>query len=300
MMIANLLEIFNPCQGYLLLENTAIANLLELLSFPFMQRAIAGGVLMGILGGFLGTFVVLRQLSFFSHAVGHSALVGVVLGVLLQVDPNWTLLPFTLLFGLSSLYLIERTKLPSDSVFSIAVSGALAIGVILTSFIPGYRGNLMAVLFGDILAIGPTDIFLIVGLLVISCLFLFSTWRQQILLTLNPELAQVQGIAVDIHRYLFVVLLSLTVAISIKAVGILLINAFLVIPAATAKLLTHHFTTFIALSVILGATSSVVGMLGSGLFNFASGPSIVVMQFSVFLAVLGGNQICHLIGFRRQ
>ncbi|HEY9837964.1 MAG TPA: metal ABC transporter permease, partial [Vampirovibrionales bacterium] len=111
---------------------------------------------------------------------------------------------------------------------------------------------------------------------------------------------QVQGIAVDLHRYLFVIVLSLTVAISIKAVGILLINAFLVIPAATAKLLTHHFTLFIALSVLLGATSSVVGMLGSGLFNFASGPSIVVVQFSVFLTVLGGSQILNLIGFRRQ
>lgn len=300
-MITNLLEFFNPSQGYLLLGNTAVANLLELLSFPFMQRAIAGGVLMGILGGFLGTFVVLRQLSFFSHAVGHSALVGVVLGVLLQVDPNWTLLPFTLLFGLSSsLYLIERTKLPSDSVFSIAVSGALAMGVILTSFIPGYRGNLMAVLFGDILAIGQTDILLIAGLLMVSCVFLFSTWRQQILLTLNPELAQVQGVAVDIYRYLFVILLSLTVAISIKAVGILLINAFLVIPAATAKLMTHNFTLFITLSVLLGATSSLVGMLGSGLFNFASGPSIVVVQFSVFLAVLAGSQILTLKVFRRQ
>ncbi len=300
MMITNLLEIFNSCAGYLQVGNTAVANLLDLVSFPFMQRAIAGGVLMGMLGGFLGTFVILRQLSFFSHAVGHSALVGVVLGVLLQVDPNWTLLPFTLLFGLSSLYLIERTKLPSDSVFSIAVSGALAIGIILTSFIPGYRGNLMAVLFGDILAIGNIDILLILLLLGVSCAFLFSTWRQQILLTLSPELAQIQGVSVNLYRYLFVVLLSLTVALSIKAVGILLINAFLVIPAATAKLISHHFAIFMAISVILGATSSLVGMLGSGFFNIASGPSIVLVQFLVFLAVLGGNQIRHLKVFRRQ
>ncbi|MEB3829389.1 metal ABC transporter permease [Phormidium sp. CCY1219] len=287
MMIVNFLEIFNSCTSIGLQgSDTAIANLLELLGLPFMQRAIAGGVLMGILGGLLGCFVTLRQLSFFSHAVGHSALVGVVLGVLLQVDPTWTLLPFTLCFGLGALYLIEKTKLPSDSVFSIAVSAALAIGVILTSFLQGYRGNLMAVLFGDILAINLTDILLISLLLLISSVFLFSTWRQQILITLNPDLAQVQGIAVDFHRYLFVILLSLTVAVSIKAVGILLVNAFLVIPAATAKLLGHPFAKFMAISVTMGAMGSILGMLGSGLFNFASGPSIVVVQFLLFLLLL--------------
>lgn len=299
-MIVNFLENFNQWGGIGAIALPEIGNLVELLGLPFMQRAIAGGILMGILGGFLGTFVILRQLSFFSHAVGHSALVGVVLGVLLQVDPDWTLLPFTLIFGLASLYLIERTKLPSDSVFSIAVSAALAIGVILTSFVEGYRGNLMAVLFGDILAIDLTDIGLILLLLLGVSLFLFSTWRQQILLTLNPDLAKVQGIAVELHQYLFVVLLSLTVAVSIKAVGILLVNAFLVIPAATAKIISHQFAKFMAISVILGGVSSLMGMLGSGLLNFASGPSIVVVQFLIFLAVLGGNRLRKLKGFRQR
>jgi zinc transport system permease protein len=145
-----------------------------LLQFPFMQRAVAGGILMGMLGGLLGCFVTLRQLSFFSHTVGHAALVGIALGVLLQLDPLWTLLPFTLCFGLVVLYLIDQTNLASDSVFSIAVSGALAIGLILTSFISGYQGNLMGVLFGDILAINQTDLILISLLLVASSIFLIS------------------------------------------------------------------------------------------------------------------------------
>jgi zinc/manganese transport system permease protein len=260
-------------------------DLVNLLQFPFMQRAIAGAVLMGILGGLLGSFVTLRQLSFFSHAVGHAALVGVVLGVLLQLNPTWMLLPFTLVFGVIVLYFIDKTDLASDSVLSIVLSGALALGVILTSLVQGYRGNLMRVLFGDILAIDATDLMLTLVVLVGSSIFLLSTLRQQILLTLNPDVAQVQGIPVQLYRYGFVILLSLAVAVAIKAVGVLLVNAFLVIPASTAKLMSHHFNRFLFVSLIVGATTSMSGIIVSGLFNLASGPSIVLVQFLFFVAV---------------
>ncbi|MEH2161756.1 MAG: metal ABC transporter permease [Nostoc sp.] len=275
---------FNDCQ----IARLAIASsndLIKLLEFPFMQRAIVGAVLMGILGGMLGSFVTLRQLSFFSHAVGHAALVGVALGVLLQINPTWMLLPFTLVFGIIVLYFIDKTDLGSDSVLSIVLSGALAIGVILTSLIKGYRGNLMAVLFGDILAIDTTDLILTLLVLVGGSIFLLSTMRQQILLTLNPDVAQVQGVPVQLYRYIFVVLLSLAVAVAIKAVGVLLVNAFLVIPASTAKLMSHHFSRFLIMSVIVGSMSSIAGIIVSGIFNFASGPSIVLVQFLLFIAV---------------
>lgn len=264
-----------------------IDNLVSLLQFPFMQRAVAGAVLMGLLGGLLGSFVTLRQLSFFSHAVGHAALVGVALGVLLQINPTWMLLPFTLIFGVVVLYIIDQTNLASDSVLSVVLSGALAIGVILTSLIQGYRGNLMAVLFGDILAIDQTDLILTLLVLMSGSIFLFSTLRQQILLTLNSSVAQVQGIPVGLYRYTFIVLLSLAVAVAIKAVGVLLVNAFLVIPASSAKLLTHHFNRFLVTSMILGVISSIAGILVSGVFNFASGPSIVLVQFLLFVIILG-------------
>lgn len=278
------MNFFNDCQ----IAWFAIASsndLLELLLLASIQRAIVGAVLMGILGGMLGSFVTLRQLSFFSHAVGHAALVGVALGVLLQINPTWMLLPFTLVFGVIVLYFIDKTDLASDSILSIVLSGALAIGLILTSLIKGYRGNLMAVLFGDILAIDTTDLILTLLVLVGGSIFLLSTMRQQILLTLNPDVAQVQGIPVQLYRYIFVVLLSLAVAVAIKAVGVLLVNAFLVIPASTAKLMSHHFSRFLVISVIVGSISSIAGIIVSGVFNFASGPSIVLVQFLLFVAV---------------
>ncbi|MBN3925460.1 metal ABC transporter permease [Nostoc sp. NMS4] len=278
------MNFFNDCQ----ITWLAIASrndLLELLQLPSIQRAIVGAALMGILGGMLGSFVTLRQLSFFSHAVGHAALVGVALGVLLQINPTWMLLPFTLVFGVIVLYFIDKTDLASDSILSIVLSGALAIGLILTSLIKGYRGNLMAVLFGDILAIDTTDLILTLLVLVGGSIFLLSTLRQQILLTLNPDVAQVQGVPVQLYRYAFVVLLSLAVAVAIKAVGVLLVNAFLVIPASTAKLMSHHFSRFLVMSVIVGSISSIAGIMVSGIFNLASGPSIVLVQFLLFVAV---------------
>ncbi len=269
---------FNDCQvAWLAIASSN--DLVSLLTFPFMQRAIVGAVLMGILGGMLGSFVTLRQLSFFSHAVGHAALVGVALGVLLQINPTWMLLPFTLVFGVIVLYFIDKTDLGSDSVLSIVLSGALAIGVILTSLIKGYRGNLMAVLFGDILAIDTTDLILTLLVLVGGSIFLLSTLRQQILLTLNPDVAQVQGVPVQLYRYVFVVLLSLAVAVAIKAVGVLLVNAFLVIPASTAKLMSHHFSRFLVISVIVGSISSIAGIIVSGIFNFASAQVLFLFNF---------------------
>ncbi|MEA5583238.1 metal ABC transporter permease [Nodularia harveyana UHCC-0300] len=260
-------------------------DFVNLLQFPFMQRAIAGAVLMGILGGLLGSFATLRQLSFFSHAVGHAALIGVVLGVLLELNPTWMLLPFTLVFGVVVLYFIDKTDLASDSVLSIVLSGSLAIGIIMTAFVPGYRGNLMRVLFGDILAINNTDLILTLLLLIASSIFIFSTLQQQILLTLNADVAQVQGVPVQLYRYGFIILLSLSVAVAITSVGVLLVNAFLVIPASTAKLMSHHFSRFLGLSMIIGSTTSLSGIIVSGVFNLPSGPSIVLVQFLCFLGV---------------
>jgi zinc transport system permease protein len=268
---------------------TTDSNIVELLGLPFMQRAIAGGILMGFWGGLLGSFVTLRQLSFFSHAVGHSALVGIVLGILLKLNPTWMLLPFTLVFGIVVLYLIDQTDLASDNILNVVLSGTLAIGIILSSFIRGYRGGLMNVLFGDILAIDNTDLVLTSLLLVSGSIYLLSTLQQQILLTLNLAVAKVQGIPVQFHRYLFVVLLSLTVALATKAIGILLVNAFLVIPASAAKLLSQQFTRFLILSILIGVASSIVGIFISASTqpNWPSGPSIVLVQFLIFLTGIG-------------
>lgn len=265
---------------------TELIRITELMSLPFMQRALLGGILMGILGGLLGSFAILRQLSFFSHTVGHAALLGIVLGILLNLNPTLTLLPFTVLFGLGVVYLMTRTDLWSDTVLNIVFSASLAFAIIALSFVKSYRGNLMNLLFGDILAIQSTDLWLTLFVLSITIVTLLFTHRAQVLLTLNEGMAKAQGVAVRLHRAWFIVLLSLAVAVAIKAVGVLLVNAFLVIPAATAKLISRQFALYVLLSTGIGAVSAVLGMIASAAFNLGSGPSIVVAQFVLFVAAL--------------
>lgn len=266
--------------------DTELIRIADLMSLPFMQRALLGGILTGILGGLLGSFAILRQLSFFSHTVGHAALLGIVLGILLNLDPTLTLLPFTVLFGLGVVYLMAKTDLWSDTVLNIVFSASLAIAVIALGFVKSYRGNLMNLLFGDILAIQSTDILLTALVLITSIITLLFTHRAQVLLTLHEGMAKAQGVAVGMHRAWFIVLLSLAVAVAIKAVGVLLVNAFLVIPAATAKLISRQFALYVLLATGIGALSAILGIVASAALNLGSGPSIVVAQFVLFAVAI--------------
>jgi zinc transport system permease protein len=259
--------------------------LTDLFAYPFMQRALIGGVLAGLTGGLLGSFTVVRQLSFFSDALGHSTLLGISIGIVCGIgNPSIVVLPFALLFALCVTYLIDKTDLWTDALLNIIYSSSLAISVIVLSVSGRYQGNLNSLLFGDILALQTTDLF-ISGLLLLGCsLFVGLTLRTQMLLTLNEPLAIARGVNVWLHRNAFMVLLSLVVATSIKAIGVLLVGAFVVIPACAARLISRNFTGYVLLSAGLGALSAALGMLLSGAFNLPSGPSIVVTQLALFLS----------------
>lgn len=258
--------------------------LADLFSYPFMQRALLGGILAGLTGGLLGSFTVVRQLSFFSDALGHSTLLGISIGIVCGIgNPSIVVLPFALLFALCVTYLIDKTDLWTDALLNIIYSSSLAISVIVISVSGRYQGNLNSLLFGDILALQTSDL-VISGLLLLGCsLFVGLTLRTQMLLTLNEPLAIARGVNVWLHRNAFMVLLSLVVATSIKAIGVLLVGAFVVIPACAARLISRNFTGYVLLSAGLGALSAALGMLLSGTFNLPSGPSIVVTQLALFL-----------------
>lgn len=262
---------------------TEITRVIELFQLSFMQRALMGGVLTGLMGGILGSFTILRQLSFFSEALGESALLGIGIGLLLGFDPSWVMLPFAVVFALIVAYFLERTHLWSDALLQIVCSSSLALGIILLSFRDEYRGGIDRLLFGDILAVRTPDLIFSAVLLAVCAGFISLTLRSQMLLTLHQPMAIARGVNVSAQRTTFIVLLSLVVGISIKAVGVLLISAFIVIPASAARLLSRQFTHYILISAGLGAVSAVSGMVLSALFNLPSGPSIVAMQLGIFL-----------------
>ena len=265
---------------------TELFRVIELFQLPFMQRALMGGVLTGIMGGTLGSFTILRQLSFFCDALGHSALLGISIGFLLGLNPSFILLPFAVIFALLVSYLLEHTRLWTDALLNIIYSSSLAIAIIVLSFVGQYKGGLNNLLFGDILAVQEIDLVFSSLLLLVCTLFVGLTLRTQMLLTLNEPLAIARGVAVSTHRTIFIVLLSLVVGISIKAIGVLLVSAFVVIPACAARLPSRTFVGYVLLSAGLGALSAVIGMLISAWFNLPSGPSIVLTQLLIFLTAM--------------
>ncbi|MCP9848446.1 metal ABC transporter permease [Cyanobium sp. Morenito 9A2] len=269
-------------------EGLAIADLLQ---EPFMQRALLGGLLTGALGGLLGSFAVLRQLSFFSDALGHSALVGITVGILLGLNPTLVLIPFAVVFALVVNRLVERSALPTDALLNIVYSSSLALAVVALSFVRSYKGGIQHLLFGDILGVSWLDLGLIAALLAVAMGYLALTRRDQILLTLDEPLALSRGVVVPLHRLLFIVLLAVVVAVSIKAVGVLLISAFVVIPACASRLVSDHFNGYVLLASGLGALCAVSGLLLSGMFDLPSGPSVVIVQLLAFLGGLGVSSV---------
>lgn len=265
---------------------THIHQALDLLALPFMQRALLGGILTGVLGGLLGSFAILRQLAFFSDTLGHSALLGLVIGILLGVDPRWVLFPFAIFFALGMTWLLERVPLATDALLNIVYSSSLALAIIGLTVTDVYQGNLTQILFGDILGVSQIDLWLSGGLLVVSGLFLGGNWRAQLLSTLHEPLAVAQGVPVRVQRWVFVTLLALVVGVCIRSVGVLLVSAFIVIPASTAKLLRQQFAQYVGLAMGIGGISAIIGMIGSAAYNLPSGPSIVTTQVILFLLSL--------------
>ena len=264
----------------------AIGGSLALLQEPFMQRALLGGLITGVLGGWVGSLAVLRQLSFFAEALGQASLLGISLALLLSWSPGWLLLLFALGFALLLRWLLRRSVLPADALLSLMCSVALALSVVMLSALPGARLSLQQLLFGDILGITWSDLLPLALLLGVTLAYGLASRRAQILISVDATLARSRGVAVETHRVLLLGLMALVVALSIKAVGVLLISGFVVIPACAARLLCRSFNGYVALSVAFGAGSALLGLWASALFNQPSGPMVVLTQGVLFVVAL--------------
>src|SRR5437016_5129995 len=164
------------------------------LEFPFMQRALAAGLLMGALCPLLGVFVVIRRMSFFGDAIAHSAFTGIALGLLLGVDPSLAAVGFAILVALGMGYLQAKSRIPSDTIIGVFFSGAAALGILLIGLLQGYRTNLFSYLFGDILTIGWRDLGIAAGLLLGVGVVLSALRRPLLQVALNRDMAAVQGV----------------------------------------------------------------------------------------------------------
>lgn len=250
--------------------------MLEILAFPFFQRALFVGLILGVLMAVLGVFVVLRKMSFFSDAIGHSALAGIALGLLLGINPFWGALAFAVLVavGISSVRRISHLSI--DTLLGVFFSAAVALGVILVTLTPGYQADLISFLFGNILTVSSIDVISSLVITIVVAAVLVWTGKGFVSISLDKALAHAEGIPVARLEMLFLVLLAAVIALAIKFVGIVLVTALLIIPAATAQNIARTLSSMFWISVVVSLISVVSGMLASALLRTPSGPTIVL------------------------
>lgn len=263
----------------------------DLLAFPFMQRALLAGVLVGLITSLLGIFVVLRRSAFFGDAIGHASLAGVAIGVVAGLPPLLLAAVVAVGIGLSLHEADRLSHLGLDTLLGITLPVFMSIGILVLSLVPGYQPELFSFLFGSILAVGPESLVWTGALAVVVVGLLVRFWRPMVFVTFDPDGARVSGIRTGPLLAVYHLLLALVVVASIKTVGVVLVNALLVIPAATAKLLARSLSAMFVLSPLIGIGSVVVGLVLSYVFDLPSGPAIVLTSGVVFLLCwLGGRR----------
>ena len=264
----------------------------EILQTPQLQRALWIAMIAGPVLGLIGTIITLRGLAFFSDAISHSAMTGVGLGLMLRLanevyGPSMqvVLVVFCCLIALVMAWLLERTSLRADTVIAFSYSGATALGVILISRLKGYQ-SLEGVLFGEILFASDRDVWLVIGLAVVVCVFLALNLRGLLLCTIEENLARLSGINVRRLNYSFVVLIAFVVALLLQQLGALLIGGLIVIPAAASRMVAKSFRQMLFLSAVFALLAGVLGILASAQYDLPTGPSIVLANTSVLLLAM--------------
>ncbi len=259
--------------------------MIELLAFPFMQRALVAGVILGSLLALIGIFVVLRRMAFFSDGIAHASLSGAALGILTKTDPLFVSIAFSAIFGALISFIEKRTKLSSDAVIGLIFTTGMAVGIILLSFGSGYRPELSSFLFGDILSLQWSEIVFMGILALLITLFILLRYKKLALLILNEELAYVDNVPTGIYRTALYMIIAVTVVLGMKMLGIILVSALLIIPVSTAKLLAKSFRGLMLMSVIASDAIVLLGLLSSVYFNLPAGACIILCGMALFLLV---------------
>ena len=265
--------------------------MIELLSYEFGRRALLAGIVVGLGCAVLAFFVVLRRMAFVGVGISHAALGGVALGLLLGVDPLLSALAFSVAVAWLIGAVGGRGKLTEETAIGIFFPTAMALGVALMAGTPDYRQSLLGYLFGNILLVQRGDLifaFIVVGAALLTTRVFF---KEMLFVSVDEETARAAGLPAARLRYLLLTLIAVTIVSAIKVVGIVLVSAFLVIPAATAQLVASSTRTMLALSVTFALVSVVGGLWLSWLLDLPSGASIVLLGAALFTAAMVGNRL---------
>ena len=249
----------------------------------FLWLAIIGGIGVAVIAGPLGSFVVWRRMAYFGDTLSHSGLLGVALGILLNINPLLGLIITTITLAALLFFLERQNLLPTDTLLGILSHTALSIGLLTIGFMDRVRIDLNALLFGDLLSIHTSDLWQIYGVVLIGLSALVYIWRDLLMITLSPELAKAEGISVTKVHLIFLLVMAVTIAMAMKVVGILLITSLLIIPAAAARQLAKSPEHMAVLASVFGAIAVLGGLGLSWWWDAASGPAIVLAAAMLFL-----------------
>lgn len=248
----------------------------------FFTRALFAATGVAVVAGPLGCFIVWKRLAYFGDTLAHAALLGAAIAFLFDINMTVAIFIVSTLVALSLLVLQSRISISADAILGLISHSSLALGLVVLSFLTWIRFDLMGLLFGDILAVSKLDVYLIWfgGAAILALLVII--WRPLFAATVNKELAKAEGRNPDLYELIFMLLMAGVIAIAIKVVGVLLITALLIIPAAAARRFSYSPELMALFAAIIGVTSSVFGLYGSLKWDTPAGPSIVLAAFIIF------------------
>jgi ABC-type Mn2+/Zn2+ transport system permease subunit len=258
----------------------------------YMQRALITALLLGPLCGLIGVFVTARRMAFFSDTISHAALAGIAVGFWFGfADPTLPMIAVSLGVAGLMLWLKEKTDLLTDTIMALLLSGSVAFGIVVLSLLKGHRGELHRYLFGDILSVGPQEVWMAGAVTVVVASVVFARLNALTLLTAHEDLAHVSGISVRGLNYAFVVMLTVVVSLSIRLLGIVLVTSLLVIPPAAARNIARNLRQQVVLAVLAGALGGFGGVALSYRFDLPCGPAIVLTSIGLFLLTLVAGRL---------
>lgn len=251
----------------------------------FVIRAIIAGVFIAMVAGPLGCFVVWRRMSYFGDTLAHSALLGIALAILLDINFQLAIITSCLVFATLLIALEKKKLLATDTLLGILAHSTLAFGLLILALSTTVQVNLMAYLFGDLLTVSQQDLWWIVGCSTLVAVVLILCWNRFLALTVHADLAQVEGLPVQRLYALLVILVALLIAVAMKIVGVLLITSLLIIPPAAARRLAHNPEQMAVGAAVIGCLSVLAGLAMSWYWDTPAGPSIVASACLFFVLI---------------
>lgn len=265
--------------------DSILGILTQPLQYPFMVRGLMSSLMVGTLCAVVGTYVVLRGMAFFGDALAHAILPGIAIAYLLDVNFFWGALAMSLLTAVGIGYLSGQGKIKEDTAIGIFFAASFALGVGLLSTVKSYSVDLTHILFGNVLSVSTTDLLLTAGLGLLVLVLIFFFYKEFLVISFDPVLAATLKLPLNLLNYLLLITIAMTIVVSLQTVGVALLVAMLVTPAATAYLLTHSLWKMMLIGSVVGAFSSVTGLYVSFYTNIASGAAVVLVCTACFILV---------------